>query len=210
VIDEIAAWSHGNGLRLHMDGARLFNASVASGIPVKRICRDVDSVSICFSKGLGCPMGSMLISDAETIARARKARKIFGGGLRQAGIPAASAIYALENHVQRLADDHDNARAFAEAVARIPGVTVDPPDVQSNLVFITLALDLGAAAEISARLKERGVLIYPYGPQRLRACTHLDVDRAAVLQAAAMLAESVGAAKSAPAARKAAAGPYSG
>lgn len=190
-IDRICAWAHRHGLKVHLDGARLFNAVVASGVPASRICRDIDTISICFSKGLGCPMGSILVGSREDIARARRVRKLFGGALRQAGIPAASAIYAMENHVERLAIDHENARAFADAIREIDGITLDPPDVQTNLVFFNVDPELGNASQLSAKLKQRGVRINATGPQRLRACTHLDVDREAVLRAAEALAESV-------------------
>ena len=183
-IDRIGQWAHRNGLKVHMDGARLFNAVVASGSSAAEICRHVDTVSICFSKGLGCPMGSILVGSKSEIVRARRARKVFGGALRQAGIVAAAAIYAMENHVDRLQVDHDNARAFAEEIRQLDGITLDPPDVQTNLVFFNVDPELGNAAQLSAKLKQRGVRINATGPQRLRACTHLDVDRDMVLRAA--------------------------
>jgi len=190
-IDRIGTWAHEQGLKVHIDGARLFNAVVASGTSAARIARHVDTVSICFSKGLGCPMGSILVGSKSDIARARRARKLFGGALRQAGIVAAGAIYAMEHHVERLEIDHENARAFAEEIRQIDGITLDPPDVQTNLVFFDVDAELGNAAQLSARLKARGVRINACGPQRLRACTHLDVDREMVLRAAAELAAAV-------------------
>jgi threonine aldolase len=190
-IDTIGQWAHRNGLKVHMDGARLFNAVVASGSSAAEICRHVDTVSICFSKGLGCPMGSILVGSKSEITRARRARKLFGGALRQAGIVAAAAIYAMENHVERLQVDHDNARAFAEEIRQIDGITLDPPDVQTNLVFFNVDPELGNAAQLSAKLKQRGVRINATGPQRLRACTHLDVDRDMALRAAEAIAEAV-------------------
>jgi threonine aldolase len=190
-IDRIGQWAHRNGLKVHMDGARLFNAVVASGSTATEICRHVDTISICFSKGLGCPMGSVLVGSTADIARARRVRKLFGGALRQAGIVAAAAIYAMENHVERLQVDHDNARAFADEIRRIDGVTLEPADVQTNLVFFNVDPELGNAAQLSAKLKQRGVRINATGAQRLRACTHLDVDREMVLRAAEAVAESV-------------------
>lgn len=191
-IDRICDWAHGEKLQVHVDGARLFNAAIASGLPVSRICRDIDTISVCFSKGLGCPMGSILIGPAALMHRARKARKMFGGGLRQAGVVAAAAIYALENNVNRLADDHLHAKQFADRIRGVEGLTVDAPeDVQSNLVFFQLDPKLGTPATFSARLKEHGVLINPLGPQRLRACTHLDVNRQQVLHAADVVIECV-------------------
>jgi threonine aldolase len=190
-LERIGNWAHHYGLKVHMDGARLFNAVVASGNSPAEICRHVDTVSVCFSKGLGCPMGSILVGSADEVRRARRARKLFGGALRQAGIVAAAAIYALEHHVERLQLDHDNAQAFADVIRGIEGLRLDPPDVQTNLVFFEVDRELGNAAQLSAKLKERGVLINAAGPQRLRACTHLDVDRAAALRAAEILGECV-------------------
>jgi threonine aldolase len=132
-------------------------------------------------------MGSILVGSAEDVAKARRVRKLFGGALRQAGIVAAAAIYALENHVERLADDHQNARAFAEAIADIDGVIINPADVETNLVFFEIEPELGNAAQLAALAKDRGLKIGASGPQRLRACTHLDVDRDGVLQAADIL-----------------------
>src|SRR5438477_2092972 len=127
-IDRISRWAHDHGLKVHMDGARLFNAVVASGTSAAEMCQNVDTVSICFSKGLGCPMGSVLVGTKADIAKARRVRKLFGGALRQAGIVAAAAIYAMEHHVDRLQIDHDNARAFADEIRRIDGITLEPAD----------------------------------------------------------------------------------
>jgi threonine aldolase len=205
-IERIGRWSHENGLRLHMDGARFFNAAIAGGYSAADAGRHVDSISVCFSKGLGCPMGSILVGSAELIARARRARKLFGGALRQAGIVAAAASYALDHHVERLREDHENAQTFADEIRNIDGLTLDPPDVQSNLVFFQVDPQLGTGAQLSSKLKSRGVLINASGPQRLRACTHLDVDRAAVLQAARTVAECV--AEGFATSANSAAGPY--
>lgn len=190
-IDRVCLWAHKHGLKVHLDGARLFNAVVASGSTPAEICRHIDTVSICFSKGLGCPMGSILVGSKADIARARRVRKLFGGALRQAGIVAASALYALEHHVDRLQVDHDNARAFAEALHTIDGITLEPAEIETNLVFFSVDPELGNAAQLSAKLKQRGVRIGASGPQRLRGCTHLDVDRAMVLRAAEAVAEAV-------------------
>ena len=190
-VEEIGRWAHENGLKVHMDGARVFNAVIARGYTPAEISRHVDTVSVCFSKGLGCPMGSILIGSAADIAKARRARKLMGGALRQAGIPAASAVYALENHVERLAEDHENARLFAEAIAEVDGIRIDPDDVETNLVFFEVDAELGNAGQLSAVLRERGVSIGATGPQRLRACAHLDVNRDDVLKAAEIVRQCV-------------------
>ena len=190
-IERIGRWAHRHGLQVHIDGARLFNAVVSQGYSAADVARHVDTVSVCFSKGLGCPMGSILVGDAEAIARARRARKLFGGALRQAGIVAAAAIYALENHVDRLADDHANARLLAEAIAETPGLSVDLDAVETNLVFFEVDAEWGTAAELSARLLQQNVKIGAVGPQRLRACTHLDVDRDDVLRAVEVLRDAI-------------------
>jgi threonine aldolase len=185
----VGNWAHDHGLKVHVDGARIFNAAIAGGYSVKDFVRYADSVSICFSKGLGCPMGSILVGDSATIYRARRARKIFGGALRQAGMMAAAAIYALEHHIDRLQEDHDNARAFAESISSIDGIRINVENVESNLVFFEVDPELGTSAQLSARLLDRGVRINPSGPQRLRACTHLDVTREDLLRAAELVRE---------------------
>lgn len=190
-IDRIGQWAQRHGLKVHIDGARLFNAVVASGVDAAQMCRHADTVSVCFSKGLGCPMGSILVGSRQEIARARRARKLFGGALRQAGIVAAAAIYAIQHHIERLAIDHENARVFAEEIRQIDGITLDPPEVETNLVFFDIDPELGNAAQLSAKLKARGVRINACGPQRLRACTHLDVDREMVLRATTEVAAAV-------------------
>jgi threonine aldolase len=190
-INELCEWAHHHGLKTHVDGARLFNAVVARGYSAADACRHLDTVSICFSKGLGCPMGSILVGSAVEIAKARRARKLFGGALRQAGIVAAAAVYAIENNIDRLEVDHQNARVFAETIAEIDGVSVDLDWVQTNLVFFEIDEELGNASQLSALLKERGLRIGAVGKQRLRACTHLDVDREDVLEAAEIIRGSV-------------------
>ena len=190
-LERIGGWAHEHGLKVHMDGARFFNATVACGYTPAAALKHVDTVSICFSKGLGCPMGSVLVGSQEDIVIARRARKLFGGALRQAGIVAAAAVYALENNIERLAEDHANARAFAEAIAGAEGIGIDPADVESNLVFFDVDPELGNAAQLGGRLLERGLKVGAMGPQRLRACTHLDISRKEVLQAAEIVKECV-------------------
>jgi threonine aldolase len=168
-IKAATSLARSKGLATHLDGARLFNAVVASGTPAIEIAQHFDSVSICFSKGLGAPMGSALVGSKDFVARAHRIRKMLGGGMRQAGVVAAAALYALEHHVDRLADDHANARALAEGLQDLPGVTVQPP--QSNILFVDLAPE--KAAGVVDRLRAAGVLCT--GLYRLRFVTHLDV-----------------------------------
>ncbi|MCH8830591.1 MAG: aminotransferase class I/II-fold pyridoxal phosphate-dependent enzyme, partial [Planctomycetes bacterium] len=158
-IERVCGWAREHGLKIHMDGARFFNALVARGYSAADVGRNVDTVSLCFSKGLGCPMGSILVGSAEEIRIARRARKLFGGALRQAGIVAAAAIHALENHIDRLADDHANAKLFAESIADVEGISLNADEVETNLVYFDLSPALGTAAQLAARLKERGVII---------------------------------------------------
>lgn len=161
------------GLLVHLDGARLFNAQVAAGVPARAWAEQADTVSVCFSKGLGAPVGSALAGSRELIREARRLRKRLGGGMRQAGIIAAAALYALEHNIDRLAEDHLAAKRLAEGLAEIPGVSLDPGRVQTNMVFAELP---GTAAEACARLREVSVLASPEGstPRRVRLVTHLD------------------------------------
>ena len=182
-LSEVADWARSQGLKVHLDGARFFNAVVAGGGTPRQIADCCDTISICFSKGLGCPMGSILAGNRREIADARRARKILGGACRQAGVIAATARYALEHHVDRLAEDHAHARGFWERVAAVDGVGGEPPE--TNLVFFTLSDHLFAPRELCDRLRERGVRMEPAGPRRVRACTHLDVTAEQVAAAAA-------------------------
>jgi threonine aldolase len=176
-IAEISGWAQAQGLAMHLDGARVMNAVVASGIAAREWARYFDTVSICFSKGLGAPVGSALAGSRETIAKAHRVRKVLGGGMRQAGIIAAGALYALEHHVERLAEDHDNARILADAVAETQGLSLESGAVETNLVWITVDPSLGTAADVVAWLRDAGVLVSALGPQVIRACAHLDVSR---------------------------------
>lgn len=190
-IHRVCDWAHEHGLKVHLDGARLFNASVAAGAPVSEICRGIDTISVCFSKGLGCPMGSILVGSAEAIAHARRSRKLMGGALRQAGVVAAAAIYALENNVERLADDHRHAKQFAETIAQVDGIQIDPNDVESNLVFFEIDPEIGTARQLVAAVAERGVRIGAMYSHKIRACTHLDASEKDVLEAARVITECV-------------------
>lgn len=176
VIEEISALCRARGLKLHLDGARLFNASVASGIGVSEYARPFDSVSVCLSKGLGAPVGSVLSGSAGFIAEARTLRKLLGGGMRQAGILAAAGLYALEHHIDRMAQDHENARLLAEGIAGLPGIHIEMKSVQTNIVRMEVDAAHGPASDAAARLKANGVLVGAFGKSQLRAVTHLDVD----------------------------------
>jgi threonine aldolase len=181
--EAICTWAHEHGLLTHLDGARLMNAVVATGIPAHRWAQHFDSVSMCFSKGLGAPVGSALAGTKDFITKARRIRKLFGGGMRQGGVLAAAALYALENHVERLVEDHRHAQRLAEAVADLPGVTLLPPDPQTNILFLRLHPEMGTAAEAVAKLKSQGVLVLPTAPQTIRIVTHLDVSAAQIERA---------------------------
>ena len=190
-LQDIHAWTRKHGLMLHLDGARLWNAVVATGIAAKKWSALFDTVSVCFSKGLGAPVGSALAGPRELIARARRIRKLFGGGMRQAGVLAAAALYALDHHVERLAEDHRNAQVIARAVADTPGLRLAPPDVETNLVWFRVEREIGTANDVATALKECGVLVQVLGPQTLRACTHLDVSVAQAERAAETIRRAV-------------------
>lgn len=175
IIADIAKVATQNSLWMHLDGARLWNAHVAAGIPLDRYAGFFDSVSVCLSKGLGAPVGSVLTGTKEFIGKARRTRKMFGGGMRQVGILAAAGIYALEHNLDRLAEDHANARGLAEALNALPGLTVDLRAAQTNIVAVDIAPDLTTVADFVSRLAARGVLCIPFGRTRVRFVTHLDV-----------------------------------
>jgi threonine aldolase len=182
-IREICDGAHERGLKVHMDGARVFNAAAAMGVPVREIVAPVDTVMFCLSKALGAPVGSMLAGPAAAIARGRLYRKRLGGGMRQAGVLAAAGLIALDETPNVLADDHCNAKFVAEGLSRIPGIAVDPAKVMTNIVIFDVSGTGLVSAEISARLKQRGVLINGINERQMRAVTHYDVDRAACEQA---------------------------
>jgi threonine aldolase len=186
-VEAISAWARGRGLAMHLDGARLMNAVVASGVPAHEWGRHFDTVSICYSKGLGAPVGSALAGSAELIRKAHRLRKVFGGGMRQAGILAAAALHALDHHVERLAEDHAHAQVLARAVEETDGLRLESGPVETNLVWIAVEPSLGTAYDLSARLKSEGVLMSALGPQVLRACTHLGVSREEVERAASAI-----------------------
>ena len=170
-LEAATALARRRGLAAHLDGARLFNAAVASKVPAREIAKHFDSVSVCFSKGLGAPVGSALCGSREVLARAHRWRKMAGGAMRQSGVLAAAALYALDHHVDRLADDHEHARRLAAGLEGLPGVRVEPP--QTNMVFVSLAQEHGPG--IVERLRRGGLLCT--GLYDLRLVTHLDVTR---------------------------------
>ncbi|HUV04504.1 MAG TPA: threonine aldolase family protein [Armatimonadota bacterium] len=172
------------GLGVHMDGSRLMNAAVASGISAREYSYPVDSVTLCFSKGLGAPVGAVLAGNKEFVKEARRCQQVFGGAMRQAGIIAAGALYALQHNVDRLAEDHANARLLAERLADEEGIDVNPADVETNMVFFHVDGTGMTAQEFTDRLKDYGVRMGYYSGERVRAVTHLDVSRADILEAA--------------------------
>jgi threonine aldolase len=180
-LEAIRAIADANRLPVHMDGARLWNAHIATGTPLDDFGRVAHTVMLSFSKGLGCPVGAVLVGDAELMRRAHMIRKRLGGGMRQSGILAAAALHAVDAHLPRLADDHANARRLADAVARTAGTVVVPPD--TNIVMIDLPPRVTSTAVVD-RARAEGVLITPWNASRLRAVTHLDVDPQAVERAA--------------------------
>jgi threonine aldolase len=188
-IEAATALARSKGLATHLDGARLFNAAVASGpnpqAQALAIAQHFDSVSVCFSKGLGAPVGSALVGSKAFIARAHRIRKMLGGGMRQAGVLAAGALYALDHHIERLADDHANARALAEGLQGLPGVSVTPP--QTNILFADLAPE--KAPGVVDRLRDAGVLCT--GLYKLRFVTHLDVSAADIARAVTVLRQAL-------------------
>lgn len=178
------------GLRRHLDGARVWNACIASGLKPADYARHFDTVSCCFSKGLGSPCGSAVAGDKATIARVHRFRKMFGGTMRQSGVLAAAALYALDNHFERLAEDHKNAKRLAEGIADVPGLSIDAVGVETNMVFFIVDPSVGTAAEFCARLKALGVLMLPNAPRRVRAVCHLDAVGEAIGVAVRKIAEA--------------------
>jgi threonine aldolase len=185
--DAVAA-ARSAGLLVHLDGARLFNAEVAAGVPSSTWARLTDSTTVCFSKGLGAPVGSVLAGSKAFVAEARRLRKRLGGGMRQAGILAAACLYALDHHVARLAEDHENARALARRLGEIPAVRVELDRVETNMVYAEVPVD---APALVARLRAAGLLVNSVGPHALRLVCHLDVDRPTCERAADILRASL-------------------
>ncbi len=174
-IERIRRVADAHDLPMHLDGARLFNAVVATGIPVADYAKHFQTVSFCLSKGLGAPVGSLIATDQATGERLRPIRRMYGGGMRQAGILAAAGIYALEHNIPRLKEDHEHARRLALRLQKIPGVSIAPDQVETNILVFDLPDTRRSAADIVADLKKAGVLLNPVGPRTFRAVTHLDV-----------------------------------
>jgi threonine aldolase len=197
-IEQLAAvygQSNELGLRVHMDGARLWNACAASGLDPADFAEFTDTVSVCFSKGLGCPVGSVLAGDKATIAKARRLRKLVGGSMRQAGFLAAAARFALDHNRARIANDHSRAAQLAEAIAGVPGIAVDSSRIETNMVYFGVDSSLGTAAEFCEKLDDK-VRMLAESPQGVRAVMHLHVTDDDVKNASVMIAQAAGAIRS--------------
>jgi len=192
VFDEVCDNAHDAGLPVHLDGARIFNAAVKLDIPVAQLTAKADTVMFCLSKGLGAPVGSLLVGSAELIDRGRLYRKALGGGMRQAGILAAAGLIALEHGPQKLAQNHADAQFLAQGLAQIPGFKIDPAKVQTNILMCDVTGTGMTSDELSRKLAERNVLANGVGPQYIRLVTHLDVNRAQCAQALEVIASVCG------------------
>ena len=175
-IDSVAALARRHGLSVHLDGARIFNAAVALGVNVTELTESVDSLIFCLSKGLSAPIGSMVCGSQEFIAEALRTRKVLGGGMRQTGVIAAAGTIALEQMLDRLAEDHMNARRLAEGIAQTPGLSIDPARIKTNIIFFDLVSDRLAAPEFIKRLEQKGVKLLPTEPSRFRMVTHYGIN----------------------------------
>ena len=187
--DGVVGAAHAAGLPVHLDGARLWNAAAAAGVPPSRLARGAETVMVSVSKGLGCPVGSCLGLSKERRPRGWEIRKRLGGGMRQSGILAAAALYALDHNLSRIGEDHANAKRFAELVADCPAVRPSAPE--TNIVMLDLVRDGDSADTVIPRLARAGVRVVPFGPRRLRAVTHLDVSRSDVERAARVIVETL-------------------
>lgn len=178
VVDEICDKAHEAGLRVHLDGARVFNAATALGKPVAEITRKFDSVMFCLSKGLGAPVGSLVVGSRKFIDEARVVRKALGGGMRQAGVLAAAGLIALEKMTKRLSEDHSNAKLLAEGLGRVHGIQIDAAKVQTNILVCDISGTGMDSSDFSRKLAEQNILANGVGPTQMRFVTHMDVDRA--------------------------------
>ena len=184
----VARVAHAHDIAVHLDGARIFNASIALDVPVTALTEHADSVSFCLSKGLSAPVGSVVCGTVDFVAKARRARKMVGGGMRQAGIIAAPGIVALDTMIERLAEDHEHATLLANGLAQIPGLRIDPARVQSNIVVV----EVREGAAFQKRMREDGVLISAIAPDRLRMVTHYGITRADIERALACARRAIG------------------
>lgn len=191
VVEEICGHAHAMRIPVHMDGARIFNAACYLNRPVRDLAAPADTVMFCLSKGLGSPVGSMLVGSAEAIARGRLYRKRLGGSMRQAGVLAAAGLISLEQMPQRLSEDHANARFLALELSKLDGIRLDPARVQTNILIFDIGETGLAPSEFSARLKSRGVLMNSVGPRHMRAVTHYDVTREGCATAVGAAAEVI-------------------
>jgi threonine aldolase len=185
-IASVAETARNASLRMHLDGARLWNASAATGIPEKDYAQYFDTISVCFSKGLGAPVGSALAGSAEMIERARRFRKMFGGGMRQAGIIAAGALFGIDNNRQLLKQDHANAKRLAEGISGLNGISVDPETIETNIMFFDTT---APAAELVAKMQDKGILMLALGENSIRAVTNLMVTKEMIEEAIEIIGE---------------------
>ena len=183
-IHKLVALARRNGLALHLDGARLFNAVAATDVSAQEYADPFDTVSFCLSKGLGAPLGSMIVADQDRVTQLRRLRKIFGGGMRQVGIVAAAGIHALEHHIPRLKDDHAHAKGLAELLAAIPSVSVNPKEVETNIIVFKVRESRRSTDELLAECRHAGVLLNAVGDHAFRVVTHLDVSAQDIEEAA--------------------------
>lgn len=187
VTESICQWAHDHGLKTHLDGARLWNAAAASGMSEAELSQPFDSVSVCFSKGLGAPVGSALAGSKEFVAEARRVRKLFGGAMRQSGMIAAGALFALTHHRERLVEDHENAQVIGDAVRDSECLRIIGGSIDTNIIAFAIDESWGTAAQFVKSLHENGVACFAIGPQAIRMVTHLDVSRAQIDQACEIL-----------------------
>lgn len=188
-VERVSRAGRSRGLRVHLDGARIWNACAATGLQPADYAKQFDTVSCCFSKGLGAPAGSAVAGNRATIARVARFRKMFGGTMRQSGVLAAAALHAMDYHRDRLSEDHANARRLAEALGNCRGLTI-PLKVETNMCFVDLDARIGPASDFCSRMKAGGVLALPTGPRRVRFVCHLDVDAAMIDRAIGVIASA--------------------
>ncbi len=189
VIHELAEVARVNQLALHLDGARLFNAVAATGVSAEEYARPFDTVSFCLSKALGAPVGSIIVSDTSRVTQLRRLRKLFGGGMRQVGVLAAAGLYALEHHVTRLSEDHQNAKRLAELLAALSNVSCKPDEVETNMILFSVADTTRSTEKLLTQCRDAGVLLNAVGDRRFRVVTHLDVSKNDIEEAGRIFAK---------------------